>query len=86
MGVVRVGVREGHEDRAGSWEAGRWLEGAYQQVGPALPASQSNQQHLLDQRQLPLACGLFLSDFTLCSGLSKRTVHQDPLAHREVLN
>lgn len=61
-------------------------EGIYQQVGPALPASQSDQQHLLDQRQLPLACGLLLSDFTLCSGLSKGTVHQDPLSHREVLN
>lgn len=50
---------------------GRWQEGTYQQVGPALTASQGNQQHLLNQRQLPLACGFLLSDFTLCSGLSK---------------
>lgn len=61
----------------GGWEGqgkalgGKRQEGSYQQVGPALPASQSNQQHLLDQRQLPLACGFFLSGFTLCRGLSK---------------
>lgn len=61
-------------------------ESTYQQVWPALPASQSNQQYLLDQRQLPLACSLLLSDFTLCSGLSKGAIHQDPLSHREVLN
>lgn len=61
-------------------------QGAHQQVGPALATPQSNQQHLLDQGQLPLACGLLLAGLTLCGGLSKGAVHQDPLPHREVLH
>ena len=58
----------------------------HQQVGPALATPQRHQQHLLDQGQLALARGLLLPGFTLGGGLAKGAVHQDALAHREVLH
>uniref|UniRef100_A0A8C9JZV7 AarF domain containing kinase 5 n=1 Tax=Panthera tigris altaica TaxID=74533 RepID=A0A8C9JZV7_PANTA len=58
----------------------------HQEVGPALAAPQRHQQHLLDKGQLPLARGLLLPGLTLCGGLTKGAVHQDPLPHGKVLH
>lgn len=48
---------------------------AHQQVGPALPAAQGHEQHLLDEGQLPLPSGLFLAGLPLGGGLAEGAVH-----------